>query len=116
VQEEKTMNGNKTDHIKFLAEILGIPLVKIIWWSNGWNSRNWGLVLENGLTGMLTSEELMTQNKFQTKLIGVGVLPLDVCPCEWKEIVVQRIIQAAEPFRSAEDFKIFQSSITDLKG
>lgn len=90
------MNGNKTHHIKFLAEILGIPLVKITWWSNGLNGRNWGLVLENGLTGMLTSDELMTQKKFQTKLIEVGVLPLDVRPREWKEIVVQRIIQAAE--------------------
>ena len=90
------MNSDKTHHINFLAEILGIPLVKITWWSDGLNGRNWGLVLENGLTGMLTSEELMTQKKFQTKLIEVGVLPLDVRPCEWKEMVVQRIIQAAE--------------------
>jgi len=33
------MNGNKTHHINFLAEILGIPLVKITWWSDGLNGR-----------------------------------------------------------------------------
>ena len=91
------MNGNKTHHIKFLAEILGIPLVKITWWSNGENGRNWGLVLENGQTTMCTSSEIMNQKKFQTKLLGGGVLPLDVRPVEWKETVVQRILQAAEP-------------------
>jgi hypothetical protein len=39
----------------------------------------------------------MNQKKFQTKLLGVGILPLDVRPVEWKETVVQRILQAAEP-------------------
>jgi hypothetical protein len=97
------MNSDKTRHIKVLAEILGIPLVKITWWSNGLNGRNWGLVLENGLTGMFTSTELMTQKKFQTKLIEVGVMPLDVRPREWKETVVQRIIQAAEELPNKTD-------------
>jgi hypothetical protein len=61
--------------------------------------RIWGFHLENGLTAMVTSAELLNQKKFQTKLIGVGVLPLDVRPDEWKETVVQRILQAAEPWK-----------------
>lgn len=93
------MNSNriKDSAIAFLAELWGIPLVKITWWSNGENGRNWGFTLEDGQTAMCTSSEIMNQKKFQTKMLGVGVLPLDVRPREWKEIVVQRIIQRAEP-------------------
>ena len=91
------MNSDKTHHIKFLSEVLDIPIVKVTWWSNGENGRIWGLHLENGQTTMCTSSEIMNQKKFQTKLLGVGFLPLDVRPVEWKETVVQRILQAAEP-------------------
>jgi hypothetical protein len=88
----------KDREIKVLSEVLGIPLVKITWWSNNENGRIWGLHLENGLTAMVTSAELLNQTKFQIKLIGVGLLPLDVRSVEWKETVVNRILQAAVPW------------------
>jgi hypothetical protein len=84
--------------IKFLTELLSIPLTKITWWSGGQGWRIWYFTLENGRTAMVTSAELLNQKKFQLKLLGVGVLPLDVHPATlWKEMVVPRIIQAAEP-------------------
>lgn len=87
----------KDSAIAFLAEFLKIPLVKITWWSNGENGRNWGFTLEDGQTAMFTSSEIMNQKKFQIKMLGVGVLPLDVRPVEWNESVVPKILQAAGP-------------------
>jgi hypothetical protein len=93
------MNSEETHHVKFLADLWNIPLARITWYSDGMNSRIWSFHLENGLIAMVTSAELLNQRKFQTKLLGLGVLPLDVRPAAlWKEMVVPSIIQVAEPW------------------
>jgi len=92
----------KDSAVAFLAELWEIPLVKITWWSDLEGNRIWGFTLEDGQTAMCPSSEIMNQKKFHTKMLGVGVLPLDVRTGEWKETVVQRILQAAEPRETKE--------------
>jgi hypothetical protein len=91
------MNREETYHIKFLADLWEIPLARITWWSNNENSRIWSFHLENGLAARVTTAELLSQKKFQVKLLGVGVLPREVHPKQlWQEMVVPGVIEAAE--------------------
>jgi hypothetical protein len=82
--------------ITSLAGLWQVPLVRIVWMSNGHGGRNYFFILEDGRQIGCTASELMNQRRFQTEMVSIGVMPLDVPPKKWREVVWQ-IVQAAEP-------------------
>lgn len=89
-------NQTEDSIITSLACLWQVPLVRIVWMSNGHGRRNYSFILEDGRQIGCTASELMNQRRFQAEMVSIGVMPLDVPPNKWREVVWQ-IVQAAEP-------------------
>jgi hypothetical protein len=78
-----------------VAGELGIPLARIEWQSNGCGGRNYFFILEDGRKVVCTPNALMSQRRFQTEMVRVGIMPYDIKPKKWRD-TVRQIVQAAE--------------------